>query len=70
MLRVIDTIEEKFLGTVSDGKIMTEFDVYADIGKNTKEFYGLTIKNHSVTVRRISFHDLSSMKEILETMGV
>ena len=70
MLQIIDEIEERLLGTVPDGKTMTDFVVYADIGKNTKEFFGLTLRSVTGNIeRRISFHEFNRMKKTLEDMG-
>ncbi len=71
VIQVIEAIEEQFLSTVSDGKTQSDYVVYALIGKDTKEFYGLIINPVAISgkKRQFMFYEIDRMKRILETMG-
>jgi len=63
MYQVIEELEEKHLGVVS------EFMIYAIVGKTSKELKGIVIKSiGSSKVRTIYFHDIDKMTKILSDM--
>jgi len=63
-LQVVEEIEEKHLGVVS------EFMIYALVGKTSKELLGIIIKPvASGKKRTIYFHDIDRMIKILEDMS-
>lgn len=63
-LQVVEEIEEKHLGIVS------ELMVYGLVGKTSKELLGIVIKPiTSGKKRTIYFHDIDRMVKILEDMS-
>ena len=67
-IQTVEEIEERRLAVVSD------FIIYAWVGKISKELLGIVIKpiavnDSNLKERRIDFHDIDRMIKILEGMS-
>jgi hypothetical protein len=61
-LMVVDYIDEQFLDEIDGNKI------YAEVGKNTGQLFGIRIMMRNGTIRNFSFGEIDTMKKTIERM--